>query len=100
MGNTINIEALSNIPMTDELEGLIFSNYHIDEFTKKYKEGFIEFRSFLHGRNIATLQITSDGDIMLMEYDSNSRVNEYVPVKNAFQIVRYIDNYLNKIKNV
>jgi hypothetical protein len=94
MDKIIDIELLSKIPITDELCYLLFTFVTNPKEVKViYSSDLVEFRS---SREIR--QITQFGNVVSLYLSGHKRRNN---ICNAFQIVRYIDNYLqnNKLKS-
>lgn len=96
MDAIIDIEALSKMTITEEFAKLLFG----DNFDMQNININSELRFAFNDKCVSITHeyeayyFAENGEI---DYQLTSQTE---PLKNAFQIVRYIDNYLNKIKNV
>lgn len=95
MSNVIDIERLAEMPITDEFANLLFGHgtgVSHDVFIEKESGQIIFVKSrFLVWEE--KIKIGFNGSIKKIIPVISGTV--FVPVNNAFQIVRYIDKYLN-----
>jgi len=92
MNKIIDIEALSKMPITKEFAELLFNkkDINLSKITIEYP---LKHSSYLRiGYKYDDYFFSENGDI---DYQMTSQTEE---LRNAFQIVRYIDNYLNSLK--
>ena len=100
MNKIIDVEALSKMPITKEFAELLFGeecDIDIINVENEYIHYGYSFENKKHW-----YQIFSNGMIwhrITVYSDSNgdNYSDSEIPMLNAFQIVRYIDNYLNSL---
>lgn len=91
MSKIIDIALLAKMPITKEFSELLFG---IDSFNIERK---VSFDLFLIWCDDLYYSFSENGNILSWEEDdkNNAEVKIFL---NHFQIVRYIDNYLNSLK--
>jgi hypothetical protein len=98
MEKIIDIEALSKMPITAEFTKLIFG---IDVDTTKVRkekgEKVLTFKYTDFWSGHYYFLIGSDGSIGRQVINGDKRIDADI-IPRTFQIVRYIDNYLNSLK--
>lgn len=99
MSKIIDIEALSKMPITDEFAKMIFKDL-VDK--SKFKVSLTNYNLLYHyeykKHSLLQFSIENNGEIQKCCIDSNGI--RFMDFDNAFQIVRYIDNYLNSLPKI
>ncbi len=96
MDAIIDIKALSKMPITKEFAELLFRDADLRNITIDVGVDFINYISRDWGVSGQKIRISAYGDIKIMDISGSSTTPHTLTVRNAFQIVRYIDNYLNR----
>jgi len=95
MDNTIDIKRLADMPITDEFARLLFGDeLRFEEITSEQNDD--EEFVIRNGINKELIVFGKEGSICFIHHWFGEE--EYADIENAFQIVRYIDNYLNSVK--